>query len=372
VHHTGKKLAMLATLLLLGFVAVWLAGPATLVGAEKTYQGTVYVTGMGGHVAKAEVRIDPAQPEPITIVKLSRVKLTADAAVAKKAYPLHDVRIDHAKKEMFWSAFVPDGDTVRAGKVDLATGKILADVKLPKDAKTTMPPMYCGSGQTKDKFLPVMMGYQGFIDVVDKETMKLERRVFLDHPKIPKNYLWAHGVASPDGKEFALWASLSDTPGTFPRGKEERQLVLILDTPALVKGELKVLRDTTVTSDPRSSAFFRGYFTSDGKRLLISGRDRQWMLDAKTLKVVAETPNATGWENHDIQPLPGDRYALLSQRVPMEIEPGKKGMDGQLELYDLGKRARVGKAVSVCDACHRDENIKTTSVSCGVDSVWKQ
>lgn len=372
MDHTGKKITALVAVLLIGFVAAWLAGPAALGGAEKVYQGTVYIAGMGGHIAKAEVRIDPTQPEPITLVKLSRIKLNNDPAVAKKAFPFHDVRIDHAKNVMFWSAYVADGDGVHAGKVDLATGRVLSDVKLPKDAKTTMAPMYCGSGQTKDKFLPVMMGYQGFIDVVDKESMKLDRRVFLDHSRIPKNYLWAHGVDSPDGKEFALWMSLSDTPGTFPRGKEERQLVFILDTPALLRGEIKILREATLTSDPKSSAFFRGYYTSDGKQLLISGRDRHWVLDAKTLKVLAETANAAGWENHDIQPLPGDRYALLTQRVPMEIEPGKKGVDGQLELYDLGRKAKVGKAVSVCDSCHKDENIKTTSILCGIDSVWKQ
>lgn len=370
--HAVKRVAAIIPVLLIGFVTVWLTGPGAITGAEKVYQGTVYIAGMGGHIAKAEVKIDPSQPEPITMVKLSRIKLHSDPAVAKKVYPAHDVRIDHEKNVMFWSAFVSDGEAMHAGKIDLATGKPMVDVKLPKDPRTTMGPMYCGSGQTKEKFLPVMMGYEGFIDVVDKETMKLDRRVFFDHPKIPKNYVWAHGMGSPDGKEFALWMSLADAPGKFPRGNEERQLVFILDAPSLLKGEIKILRETTLKGDPKSSAFFRGNYTSDGKLLLVSGRDRSWVLDARTLKVVGETANAPGWENHDIQPLPGDRYALLTQRVPMEIEPGKKGMDGQLELYDLTRMARVGKAVSVCQSCHKDEDIKTTSVACGLDSVWKQ
>lgn len=368
-----KKLTAIILFVLIGFVTVWLMGPGVIGSAEKVYQGTVYVAGMGGHIAKAEVRIDPSQAEPISVVKLTRIKLHSDAAVAKKAYATHDVRIDHAKNVMFWSAFVLDGESLHAGKIDLATGKVVADAKFPKDQRTiAQGPMYCGSGQTKDKFLPVMMGYEGFVDIVDKETMKLERRVFFDHPKIPKNYVWAHGVSSPDGKEFALWMSLADTPGKFPREKEGRHLVLVLDTPALVKGEIQVLRETTLTGDPKGSALFRGFYTSDGKQLLISGRDRSWVLDGKTLKVLAETANSPGWENHDVQPLPGDRYALLTHRVPMEFEPGKKGMDGQLELYDLTRMARVGKAVSVCQSCHKDEDIKTTSIACGLDSVWKQ
>ncbi len=350
--------------------AIGLAVPGVL---AQTYEGTLYIAGMGGHVAKADVRIDPSRPDPITVVSLSRIVLNTDAAAAKKAYPLHDVRIDHAKNVMFWSAYVADGDGVRAGKVDLLTRKVLSDVKLPKDAKLAMPPMYCGSGQTKDKYLPVVMGHQGSIDVVDKDSMKLERRVMLEHPKIPKNYLWAHGINSPDGREFALWVSLGDKPGTFPRGEEKRQMVFMLDTPALLAGEIKVLRDMTVTSDPRSAAFFRGYFTSDGKQLLISGRDRQWVIDPKAMKVVAETPNPPGWENHDIQPLPGDRYAILTQRVGIDVvmAEGTKVTDGQIELYDLGKKARVGKPVSVCYGCHKNVNIWPSSILCGVDSVWK-
>lgn len=372
MRGTMKAVTLIIPVVLIGFVTVWLTGPRVIGGAEKAYQGTLYLAGMGGHIAKAEVRIDPAQPEPITILNLGRLTLASDPAVAKKAYAVHDMRIDHAKNVMFWSAFVTDGTSVRAGKVDLATGDVIADTQFPKDARTTAQgPMYCGSGQTKDKFLPVMMGYEGYIDVVDKGTMKLEKRVFFDHPKIPRSYVWAHGVSSPDGKEFALWMSLADTPGKFPREKEARHLVLILDQPSLVGGEIKVLREATLKSDPKSGVLFRGNYTSDGRQLLLSGRDRFWVLDAKTLKVSAETMNAAGWENHDIQPLPGDRYALLTQRVPIEIEPGKKVMDGQIELYDLTRKAKVGNAVSVCQACHKNVGLKTASVMCGIESVWK-
>lgn len=372
LHQEARKVAALVPVLLIGLVVIWLLGPGAVAGGEKVYQGTLYLAGMGGHIAKAEVRVDPAQPEPITILNLSRISLNDDPAVAKKAYAVHDLRIDHSTNVMFWSAFVADGESVHAGKVDLATDKVIADSKLPKEPRTTQGPMYCGSGQTKDKFLPVMMGHEGFIDVVDKDTMTLERRVFFDHPKIPKNYLWAHGVSSPDGKEFALWMSLGEAPGKFPREKEGRHLVFGLDTPALLRGEIRILRETSLTSDPKGGALFRGYYTSDSKQLLISGRDRTWVLDGQTLKVVAETTNAPGWENHDFQPLPGDRYALLTQRVPIEVEPGKKVVDGQVALYDLTRRAPVGKAVSVCQSCHTNVGLKTAAVLCGMESVWKE
>lgn len=371
MSHTRKVLAIVPVLGI-ALAVVWLAVPGGLAGAGKAYEGTVYLASMGGHIVKAMVKVDPAQPEPINVVKLARIKLNSDAALAKKAYAFHDVRIDHARNQLFWSAYVKDGDAVRAGKVDLATGKVVADVAYPKDQRTgDKGPMYCASGQSKDKFLPVMMGYEGYVDVVDKATMKLERRVYLEHPKIPRNYLWAHGVSSPDEKEFALWMSLADVPGKFPREKEARHLVFVLDAAALAKGEIKILRETTLTGDPKGSALFRGYFTSDGQKLLIAARDRSWVLDAKSLKVLGETKTAPGSENHDMQPLPGDRYALLVLRVPMEIEPGKKGMDGRIQLYDLTRMASVGKAVSVCQSCHADQDVKTTAMACGLDSVWK-
>jgi hypothetical protein len=362
-------IAACAIVKVIGIGAVaWAVVPAA---TAQTYDGTLYIGGMGGHIAKAEVQIDPSRPEPITLVNLTRITLNNDPVIAKKAYPVHNVRIDHAKKVLLWSAIAADGDGVRAGKIDLASGKILSDVKLPKDSKLSMPPMYCDSGQTVDKYLPVVMGYEGSIDVVDKESMKLERRVFLDHPKIPKNYLWAHGVNAPDGKEFALWLSLGDKPGTFPRGAETRQLVFILDTPALVAGKIKILREMTLTSDPKSSAFFRGSYTSDGRQLLISGRDRQWIVDPKAMKLLAETANPPGWENHDIKPLPGNRYALRTQRVNIEVAQGTKITDGQIELYDLDKKARVGNPVSVCNGCHKNVNIRPAAELCGIDSVWK-
>lgn len=361
---------VIVAIFLVGALSQW-AGLRTLVSAEESYEGIVYLGGMGGHFAKAEVKIDPAASEPITVLTLSRVPLHGDPAIAKKAYGVHDARIDASRNLLFWSTNVLDGDAAHAGKVDLATGKVIADIKLPKDPRYKSGPIYCASGQTKDKYLIVAMGYEGYVDILDKETMRHERRVFFDHPKIPKNYVWAHGASSPDGKEFALWMSLSDTPGVFPRGKEERQLVFVLDMPALLKGEMKILREATLASDPKGGALFRGSYTSDGKHLLLSGRDRFTVLDAKSLKVVSETMSPAGVEAHDLLALPDNQYALVSLRVPVEIEPGKKVMDGQLQLFHLTRMEKVGKPASVCQACHKNVGIKTATISCGFDGVWK-
>ena len=60
------------------------------------------------------------------------------------------------------------------------------------------------------------------------------------------------------------------------------------------------------------------------------------------------------------------RWASSDNRSQIVYE-----LDGQIELYDLGKRARVGKPVSVCHGCHEKVNIWPTSILCGIDSVWK-
>src|SRR5512143_743757 len=65
------------------------AAPAAAAGG-KTYTGTVYVAGMGGHFAKADVTIDPAnENEPVKINNLDRI-IIGDS----KTHPTHDARID--------------------------------------------------------------------------------------------------------------------------------------------------------------------------------------------------------------------------------------------------------------------------------------
>lgn len=348
------------------------------------YEGTLYISSMGGYFVKTPVKIDPTKETPIEVGTQERILLHPNITVSKKIYATHDARIDHARNIMFWSVYFEDKDPVtnksyvHVGKIDLATNKVVADVKIDKDPKVWVPIQYCASGQTKDKYLVVMMGSESYILILDKDTLKEERRVYLNIPGIPQNYLWPHGTNSPDMKEFALVMTLSDKQGIFPRGSTTEQKFYILDMESLLKGEIKILREKTITSDPKMSAFFRQYFTPDGKYLLQSNRDRALILDAKTLEVKAEImAPAVGYENHDFFTTGDGKYGILTWRVPVELEPGKKTMDGRIQLVDIEKGKYVGEPVSVCNACHlkgvADWITKgKTAVTCGLDGIWKK
>lgn len=349
------------------------AAPAAPLPKPTVYEGTVYVSGMGGHFSEAKIKIDPSNSaEPIEMVSLDRIKLHTDINISKKIYATHDPRIDLKTNTLYWSAYVNDSGDVHVGKVNLGTSKVEADVKISRDASYKSGPMYCGSGQSTNEYLPVFMGYPGYIDIVDKATMAHKKRVYLDSPEIPKSYTWAHGVNSPDGKYMMLW--LGESPegkaGVFPRENPNTH-VFKLDMAALLNGELKILRKGTVVGDPKTTAAFRGFFTNDGKYLLLSGRDRGYVIDAETLRVVDAEILPAGWENHDIMPTHDDKYALFTLRVPVAEVDGKKIMDGQLQLYDMAKKELFGKPVSVCDSCHVKEDVTGSAILCGQDAVWQ-
>lgn len=356
--------------------------PAPPPPKPAVYEGTLYVAGMGGHFSEAKVKIDPAKADPIEIVSLDRIKLHPNITIAKKIYATHDPIIDHKTNTLYWSAYVNDSGDVHVGKVDLSTGKVVADVKIPRDVSFKKPPMYCGSGQTASEYMPVFMGYPGYIDILDKATMAHKKRVYLDSPDIPKSYTFAHGVNSPDGKYMMLWLgeSAEDKAGAFPRENPNLH-IFKLDMAALLNGELKIVQKAVVTGDPKNTVFFRGHFTNDGRYLLVSGRDRGYILDAATLKEVDVemlTSAALGTHtdiNHDIMPTYDGKYAIFTLRIPMEYKVGnetKKFTDGQIQLYDMGKKEMVGKPVSVCFKCHDKEEVAPASaVLCGIGAVWK-
>ncbi len=84
----------------------------------------------------------------------------------------------------------------------------------------------------------------------------------------------------------------------------------------------------------------------------------------------------SGWENHDVIPVPDSRYALFSLRVPPGIKDGDdvaKLKDGQIQVYDIRKKEVIGKPVSVCNKCHVKEGVelKPGMVLCGADVLWK-
>jgi hypothetical protein len=352
-----KKFVLLAVLLvgILGFMASFLGG-----SQSGTYEGRVLVAGHGGHIADANVVINPtAAKDTINIPsyllwtgnKLHFVPLGESADHA-----IHDVRVDSQNPNIaFWSTYTAKKPSVIVGKADLKTNKWLVEKKLdlPKEViefgKTTTKTLYCASGQTEKYFLPIFMGYPGFIDVIDKKTLELKRRVMLaSNPDLPVNYMYAHGASSPDNKYLYLVINGAEGPHGKITGVEH---FFVLDLPALVeKGEIKVLRKTTLTF-PSGTITFRASFTPDSKYILQAARTRTLVLKTEDLSLVQQTPVPEGIETHDILPTPDGRYGISTVRVPVDYE-GTKVTDGQIWLYDIANNKYLGEPVSTCRACH--------------------
>jgi len=339
--------------------------PAMAIHKEmKTYEGTLYVAGMGGHFAKTEVSIDPASPEPISVKELDRIVIGD-----KNTHPVHDARIDTKDKNvMYWSTYKLDpNNKVHVGKSDLKTGKVIQDVALELDPRATWTgALYCGSGQTTGSFLPVTMTNEAYIDVFDKATMKHKARVFLDYA--PGTYMFYHGTNSPDGKKFVVAINLT-TDGK-PNGNVD---MLMLDLAALEKGKVKVLAKSRLTGAPGNTLTFRQAFTPDGKYVLQSGADRFYLLDAASLALVDEEMVSDG-QNHDAIPTPDGKYAVLTLRSPVadKHDPeGKSVTDGMVQLYDIGGKRILGKPVSTCLACHDKMGLTGSAALCGLDANWK-
>ena len=355
---------------------------ATVIAA-KAYNATVYVAGHGGHFAKADVTVDPNNSEnPIKVNGLDMVNIgTTDS------HKTHDARIDaNDSNTLFWSTYALDKNgKMHVGKSDLKTGKVIKDVALDPDPRAPgkTGPIYCASGQSKNNYMPIFMGTEGYIDVLDKKTLDRKHRMFIsDIGYKAGTYQFVHGNNSNDMKKFVVVVTMKGEDGKM-NGKHD---VVLVDLPALDKGEWKVLAKTTLTGEPSKTITFRQYFSADDKLIFQSAGDRLWVVDAATLKLVDEkmTKPAYG-ENHDVMPSPDGNYALLTLRTAdaegcdVEGKPimkeGKplKITDGVLALYDVSAKKLVGKTVSVCFACHKgmgkgDKN----AILCGLDANWKK
>jgi hypothetical protein len=343
------------------------------VAKGKTYTGTLYVAGMGGHFAEAEVEIDPSNSKnPIKVTNLDLVRIGN-----KKTHPTHDARIDvNDNTKMYWSTYKVDKELKAAGKdrmvhvgvSDLKTKKVIKDVALKLDDRAHfIAPLYCGSGQSKKSFLPVTMTGEAYIDVFDKGSLKFKHRVFLDKEGYKENYLFMHGVNNPAMTAFAVPMNMTEKwPSPSKPGKTVGKVdMVLLDMAALEKGKAKVLAKNTLTGDPAKTKTFRGTYTPDGKLLLQSGGDRLYVLDGKTMKLDHEVLPLAG-ENHDAVATPDNRYAVLTLRVKV----GDK-KDGMVQLYDLKKKKQIGDPVSTCLACHDKIGIPGSAVLCGLDVNWK-
>jgi len=337
-----------------------------------SYSGTIYIAGMGGHFAAAEVEINPGDIMPIKLKELDKIDIGD-----KNTHPTHDPRIDvNDRTKLYWSTYKIDkeakGRTVHVGVSDLKSGDVIKDqqVQLPERAKWTGA-LYCASGQTKDSFMPITMSNEAFLDVFDKQTLELKKRVYFDSLGYKDNYFFLHGINAPDMKTFALTINMTK-PWVKPDSPAERLGkidMILLDLPELEKGNLKVVAKNTITGSPNKTLSFRQSFTPDGKYLLQSAADRFYLLKGDDMSLVDEEMMTEG-DNHDAISTPDGKYAVLTLRKMITSAKGESIKDGMLQLYDIQARKLVGKPVSTCYACHQDAEIEGNATLCGADANW--
>lgn len=357
---------------------------ATVTAAKaKTYNATVYVAGHGGHFAQADVTIDPNNADdPIKVNKLDKVDI-GDT----KTHKTHDARIDSNDSNiLFWSTYQLDPNGKQhVGKSDLKTGKVLLDIALDPDKRSTggekKMPIYCASGQSKNYYMPVFMGTEGYVDVFDKKDLKLKHRVFIsDLGYKAGTYMFVHGVNNNKMDKFLLNITMKGEDGKM-NGKVD---FVTVDMKELEKGKFKQLAKATHSGEPGKTIAFRMYYSKDDKHIFQSAADRFWLLDGKTLAMV-DHKMSTGGENHDAMPTPDGKFALLTvrnggvQACDIEGKPILKDgknvniTDGQLNLYDVDAKKLVGKTASTCFACHKGMGIgDKTAILCGLDANYKK
>lgn len=370
----------LAVIAFAAYLAFTLLGSGTSLAtaAKKAYSATIYVAGHGGHFAKSNVTIDPnSADDPLKISDLDRVLIGTN-----KTHPTHDPRIDSDDRTvLFWSTYIADPDgKMHMGKSDLKTGNVIKDVVLTPDPKAPgkKPPLYCASGQSRQYYLPVFMGAEGYIDVVDKKTLEVKHRVFVsDLGYKAGSYKFVHGTSSPDMKKFLIVVNqAAEGKGT---GKVD---FILVDMASLEGGKLKELAKNTLTGEPDKTLTFRMNFSSDGRYIFQSAADRFWLIDTATLKVVDEKMVPDGGQLHDAIPTPDGKYAILTVRSlapacgadgnPLTGDQKKDVTDGTLMLYDADAKKLHSKTVSTCQACHKGMGLgDKTAILCGIDANWK-
>jgi hypothetical protein len=364
------------------------AGLATTGMAGQTYQSTFYVAGMGGHFAKAVCTIDPAAETPITCTELTKVDIGTG-----ESHPVHDARIDAKDRDtMFWSTYKLDPATgkTHVGKTDLRTGKVIQDVDVPTPAQVKLTKaMYCASGQTADYFMPITMTNPAYIDVFAKKDLQLKQRIFLEgteaDPKVPYKYF--HGTTSPDMSKMLITINESDSGSLDSYGNGVGKLHMkILDAKALEKGQVKLLASGVADGNKKKTISFRQYWSHDSSMIANATGDIMFLVDAKTLEVMDAETMPVLEETHDAIFTPDDKYIIATSRTKAifaencqdRTKPGPDEylMDGQLKLYDVKAKKFIGKATSVCLACHDQEigpgEEGVHAILCGLDAEYKK
>jgi len=339
-----------------------------------TYKSTLYIAGMGGHVASAKVLIDPSLDQPIQMQKLSRIKIglgKEGPTQAKITHPVHDPRIDNKDRNvMFWATYKidPNTNSMHVGKHDLTSKKEIMSIDAPMDEKVTQTgSIYCASAQTAEYYMPIAMTHPGYIDIYNKSDLSLVRKVFLEGTEatIGAPYKFYHGTNSNDMSKLLL--TINETESDH--GKFVGKLhIFLLDMNEFVKGNVKVLKKTVIDGPEKGYIGFRMYFSPDDKVISIAAANQLLFLNAETLELNNRQDMPPGTQAHDAIFTPDGKFVIATSRTKMDdtIRP----LDGEVMLYDVANKHFVGKATSTCLTCHKDEDIEGKATLCGIDANW--
>ncbi|MCA1766002.1 MAG: hypothetical protein LC633_07130 [Desulfobulbaceae bacterium] len=357
--------------------------PAYGAATPDTYEGTVYIAGHGAHFAKVDLVIDPSNTtDPITTATLSRVQV-APAGAPATDYWLHDARIDD--DTLYWATYKADQyGYLHYGSLDMTSGTVISDNSIAPDCRSTAgtsTSFYCASGQTDTHYMTITMTNEGYITVIPKDTV-LGNNLLTDAPETcpPPNvflndivgdldYFFIHGSTSPDNSKFLVTFNDNVNTGTSN--------LYMLDADSVVAGS--PVLDTTVTTNTATvtgdgsgpfdaTITFRSNWTQDGSKIMLSGADRFYVIDADTLAVEngAEGDNTIAGQNHDALPTTDGAYALLTLRTKPYEGDNAGNMDGEIQLYDVEDGAPIGNSVSVCNSCHGATD-ERNAILCGLD-----
>jgi hypothetical protein len=349
---------------------------AAAVAAPGTYAGKIYAAGVGGHAAVVGLAIDPNNAAaPLTVSRLERIRLGP-----AQDYGFHDVRIDRTRGragKLFWSTINADSTGgYRYGRVDLASGRVDCEVHIPLPAGSNAPG-YCGSGQSADRYLPVWMGVRGFVDVINKDTCVLEKRVYLDQVAgMPPYWSMAHGTNSKDFRTMTIALNLLDSAGAALN----QGMLVNLDMASLLAGAPVATTIGPAVQGPAKTIFYRQEWTPDASTLVQGGKAAFYRFDAnltEQCRGLLPLENGKQTETHDLTLVPNSDYAVMQLRRWVDFGLTVPVLDGQLQLVKVSTCQTVGSPVSMCVACHNKNGMIKESpgldsryVSCGLDSTW--
>jgi hypothetical protein len=201
--------------------------------------------------------------------------------------------------------------------------------------------------------------------------------VFLDSVLTDNNYYHPHNSTSPDGKKMLVTITKADKPYGKTTGVID---LYLLDAEQLSQGRVvKLLGPVPIGSKERTpeNKVFRSTWSADGSRIMVSGGDRFWVINAADLTPLNGAdgdPNllagtAGKWHhNHDALPTTDGKYALLTLRTKPHTGDNAAKWDGELKLYDLSANTVVGAGVSVCNGCHAGQLGQVVHATlCGLD-----